>query len=73
MRRRERNQATKTAVKSIIKKVRTLATSGKKADALKLFPKLQSSLDKATKNGAIHRNAADRYKTRINALLVAKS
>jgi small subunit ribosomal protein S20 len=71
-RRNQRNKAVMTAVKSILKQVRTLATNGKKAEAQKLFPRLQSSLDKAAKKGVIHRNAAARYKTRLNALLVGK-
>jgi small subunit ribosomal protein S20 len=33
---------------------------------------LISALDKAAKRGVIHRNAADRRKARLNALLVGK-
>jgi len=63
--RRIRNQATKSALKTYIKKTRTAITTGdasQTADALKLAVQ---ALDKAAKRGIIHKNQAARRKSRI--------
>jgi small subunit ribosomal protein S20 len=71
-RRRKVNQSIQTLVKSSVRKIRTLASAGKKDEALKLYPAFQSNVDRAAKKGVIHRNAASRQKARIAALLKTK-
>lgn len=69
VRRRAINQTVKSAVKTAEKKIRTLAKAGKKDEAVKLFPTLQSELDRAVKKGVLHRNTVARQKKRVAALL----
>jgi small subunit ribosomal protein S20 len=69
IRRRAINRSIKTITRSSEKQIRALIKTGKKDEAIKLFPKLQSNLDKAAKKGTIHKNNADRRKARIAALL----
>jgi small subunit ribosomal protein S20 len=72
-RRRERNASTITGIKTRTKKLRT-AIEGKDATAAKAeFSTFSSSLDKAVKSGTIHRNAANRRKSRLNKALVKAS
>jgi small subunit ribosomal protein S20 len=69
LRRRKINRAIKSSIRSAEKQVRALIKSGKKEEALKLLPKAQSVLDKAAKKGTIHKNNANRRKSRLAALL----
>jgi small subunit ribosomal protein S20 len=69
IRRRANNKSVLTLVKSSIRKIRSLAETGNKAEALKLYSSLQSNVDRAAKKGVIHRNAASRQKARIAKLL----
>jgi len=57
----------RTRLRTLQKRVRAAA----KADAEQIRG-LISALDKAAKRGIIHRNAADRRKARLNALLSRK-
>jgi len=59
--RRAKNQSTKSALKTFVKKVRTAATA---EEASKAMVVAQSALDKATQNGVIHKNQAARRKSR---------
>lgn len=59
--RRAKNQSTKSALKTYIKKVR-IATAP--ADAQKAMTTAQSAIDKAVQNGVIHKNQAARRKSR---------
>ena len=69
--RRARNKARKTALKGSLKKMR-LALAGKKTDDAKaLLPDTLSTIDKMAKRGLIHRNAANRHKSRLSARLSA--
>jgi small subunit ribosomal protein S20 len=58
-----RNRSVLTRLRTLHKEVRT----GDKVDASKL-PALISAIDKAAKRGIIHRNAANRRKTRLTKL-----
>jgi small subunit ribosomal protein S20 len=70
---RVRNQATKTALKTFIKKVKKATTPEAAAEAMKTCA---HALDKAAQNGAIHKNQAARRKSRAakaaNKLAAAK-
>ena len=65
------NRRTLTAVKSKLKKVRADLASGKKPEAATAYGQVASALDKAANNGRIHRNAANRHKSRLNRALTA--
>jgi small subunit ribosomal protein S20 len=74
--RRALNRKNLTQVKSQVKKLRAVMASGDAAAAAKLLPETLAQIDKAAKKGAVHDNAAARYKSRltrqINALGAAK-
>jgi small subunit ribosomal protein S20 len=59
--RRARNQAATSHLRSSVKKYR-LADAAEKA---KTLPAAYSEIDLALKKGVIHRNAAARYKSRL--------
>lgn len=61
------NRGARSRLRSLQKKARGTA----KPDAEQIR-RLISALDKAAKRGIIHRNAADRRKSRLNALLSSK-
>jgi small subunit ribosomal protein S20 len=60
------NRGARTRLRSLQKKVRGAGKPD--AEQVRL---LISALDKAAKRGIIHRNAANRRKARLNALLTA--
>ena len=70
--RRLRNRAQKSEVKTFTKKVMTAVEQGSLAEAQEQFHLLQQKADKAAKSNAIHPNKAARRKSRlqkrINAL-----
>jgi len=65
--RADQNRNVRTRLRTLQKRVRGAA----KPDAEQVR-NLISALDKAAKRGIIHRNAADRRKARLNALLSPK-
>lgn len=61
-----RNQATKSQIKTYVKKAKTLiAADVAGADVAETVSKTFSVIDKAAKRGIIHKNAAARRKSRI--------
>jgi small subunit ribosomal protein S20 len=72
IRRRTINKSIQTLVRTSVRRIRTLAETGKKDEALKLLPAFHSNVDRAAKKGVIHRNAASRQKARIAKLLQKK-
>lgn len=62
-----RNQATKSQIKTYVKKARVLLadTSAPPADVQAAVSKTISVVDRAFKRGIIHRNAAARRKSRL--------
>jgi len=60
--RADANKRVTTTVKTQLRLIRAAVTAGKKDEALALFPKAASALDKAAKTGRIHQNKADRHK-----------
>jgi small subunit ribosomal protein S20 len=69
--RHARNTAVITAIKSRQKKLRAVISSGDAAAANVEFDGLSSALDKAAKRGIIHRNVANRRKSRLNKAVIA--
>lgn len=66
-----RNRANTSQLRTALRKFREALQSGKSADAKATFSGTVSMIDKAAKKGLIHKNAASRYKARLNARLVA--
>ena len=62
--RRVRNQGTKTALKTHIKKVRTAAASADAPATKEALIAASSAIDKALQRGIIHKNQAARRKSR---------
>lgn len=67
--RRVKNQAQKSAIRTQEKKLRALVAEKKAEEASKVQSKLISLVDKAAKKNLIHKNAAARKKSRIAHLL----
>lgn len=67
----ERNKATRTMVKTYIKKVVTLAKTSQE-EAKKLLPKAYKIIDTASKKNILHKNNAARKKSLL-ARVVARS
>lgn len=76
IKRKARNRANVSKLKSAVKKLRAAIAKGD-AEAVKtLLPLTVSEIDRASKKGVVHDNAASRYKSRltrkVNALTAAK-
>lgn len=63
--RRERNRADRSQLRTAIKKVRRAIEAGQADQAASLLPKAIQIIDTSAKKGVIHRNAADRNKSRL--------
>jgi small subunit ribosomal protein S20 len=70
-RRTARNRANTSSLRTALRDFRELLATGNKEEATKAFPKTVSLLDKAIQKGTLHENTAARYKSRLNARLVA--
>ena len=68
IKRRLRNQAAKSAMKTAIRKVQRAAQQDIQ-EGWRLLPLAQKAIDKAAKKGAIHPNQAARRKSRLVAYL----
>ncbi len=62
---RLRNRSSRSGMKTAVKKFLTVLATGKKADAQVELPVVVGVLDRAAKKGVIHKNAADRTKSRL--------
>jgi small subunit ribosomal protein S20 len=60
-----RNLRVKKALKKTIKQFQTLLSEKKASEAKPLLAKIFSQLDKAAKKKILHRNTADRKKSRL--------
>jgi small subunit ribosomal protein S20 len=67
------NKRTLTSVKTKITAMRKAIGSGSKEQAQGVASSFASTLDKAAKNGRIHRNKANRMKSRANKALAKLS
>jgi small subunit ribosomal protein S20 len=72
-----RNRRNTSQLKGQVKKLRAALASGDAEAAKKLLPETVGQIDKASKKGVIHDNAASRSKSRlarrVNALVAAKA
>jgi small subunit ribosomal protein S20 len=66
-RRRQINRGNRSRVRTSIKNLRSAISSGNAGQITELLPKTISTIDKAVQNGALHKNAAARYKSRLTA------
>lgn len=64
---RLRNRSNRSTLKTAVKKFLTVLGEGNKAEATKLLPLTQGQVDKACRKGVMHKNAADRTKSRLAA------
>ena len=64
-RRRQRNKATRSSLKTKIKNVRSLAQGGDKAAAEAALRDANKALDQAAAKGVIHKNTAANKKSRL--------
>jgi len=63
--RRVRNRASRSEVKTQVKRLRTAIGEASAESARKLLPETVAQIDKAAKKGVIHRNTAARSKSRL--------
>ena len=74
---RARNKKNLSLLKTQVKRLRAAIAKGDAEAARKLLPETVGSIDKASKKGVIHDNAAARYKSRlnrrVNAMAAAKA
>ena len=64
---RLRNRGNRSTLKTAVKKFLIVVAAGDKAEAAKLLPETQGLVDKACRKGVMHKNAADRTKSRLAA------
>ena len=69
--RRMRNRAIKSRVRTYIRKFREAVESGDKQLAIEAYKAAQSQIDRAVSKGVLKRNTGSRYKSRRAARLVA--
>jgi len=69
---RLRNRANRSTLRTALKKFMAVVEAGSKTEAAAALPGIVGVVDKAAKKGIIHKNAADRHKsrltTKVNAL-----
>jgi small subunit ribosomal protein S20 len=63
------NRANVTQVRTAMKRFRAAVASGDLAAAKKLLPETVSAIDRAIQKRVLHRNTADRYKSRLTIAL----
>ena len=77
LKRRARNRKNVSQLKTQVKKLRAALAKGDAESARKLLSETVGAIDKASKKGVIHDNAAARYKSRLtrrfNGLGAAKA
>ena len=64
---RLRNRSNRSTLKSAVKSFLALIAGGNKAEAAKQLPQTQGLVDKACRKGVMHKNAANRTKSRLAA------
>jgi len=62
---RLRNRSNRSTLKSAVKKFLAAITTGNKAEATTLLPKTLGVVDRAVRKGVVHKNAANRAKSRL--------
>jgi small subunit ribosomal protein S20 len=71
--RHERNKATRSALKTSLKKFRTAAEAGELEAATAAYRDAARSLDKAAQKGVVHANFAANHKSRMAKKLASLS
>ena len=71
--RRVRNRADRTRLRTQIKKLRQAVDTKNTDEAQKLMPGTISLIDLMVKKGLIHKNAGSRYKSRLTRQLAASA
>lgn len=71
LRDRERNRATKSALKTSIRRLLESVSTNDTATAREQFRLVASKADRAAADGTIHRNRAARIKSRLSARMKA--
>ncbi len=66
-----RNRAVASNIRTHLKQVRATAAEGKKEEATTQYAAAASALDRGVKSGRVHRNTANRKKSRL-ARAIAK-
>ncbi len=66
LKRRARNRANLSQLKTHVRKLRAVVAAGDAEAARKLLPETVGQIDKAAKKGVTHDNAAARYKSRLS-------
>jgi len=69
--RRQHNTALRSALRTVIKKVRKAIEGGDKAEAAGTFRTASSVIDRIADKRIVHKNAAARYKSRLSKRLKA--
>ena len=72
-RRRAHNRSIKREIRLLAKKIEESIANKKAEEASKLLPECFSAWDKAAKIGLIHKNAAQRKKSRLSSKIVQLS
>jgi small subunit ribosomal protein S20 len=62
---RLRNRSNRSAMKTAIKRLLSVVSTGDKVAASALLPKTLGIVDKACRKGVLHKNAANRRKSRL--------
>ncbi|HNX31651.1 MAG TPA: 30S ribosomal protein S20 [Holophaga sp.] len=62
---RLRNRSNRSTLKSAVKKYLAVVAAGSKAEAVALLPQTLGVVDRAVRKGVMHKNAADRTKSRL--------
>lgn len=70
-RRTATNRMNRTRVRTALRQMRAAIVGGDAAAAAKLVPATFSAIDKAIQKGTLHRNTANRYKSRVSLALKA--
>ena len=70
-RRTTRNRANTSTLRTQLRDLRETIAKGDKTAAEQTYRKTVSALDKAIQKGTLHENTASRYKSRLNARVVA--
>jgi len=70
-RRTTRNRSNTSTLRTQLRDLRETIAKGDKAAAEQMYRKTVSALDKAIQKGSLHENTASRYKSRLNARVVA--
>lgn len=69
---RARNRWRLTALREVIKELNESLLHGTPAQAAEMFKKVSRLLDRSAAQGVIHKNQADRRKSRLSARVKAK-